>query len=146
MGVAVGDINNDGRPDLYVTNLTSNQMFLNRGDGTFSDVTHRSGTDDPCWSTSAAFLDYDRDGRIDPFVINYVDFSVTKNRTCYATSSARDYCGPGAYKPVPDRLFRNRGEGIFEDVSNLAGILAEYGSGLGVGPPISMAMAGPTST
>ena len=132
MGVTVGDINDDGRLDLYVTNLASNQMFLNQGDGTFSDVTRRSGTDDPRWSTSAAFLDYDRDGRLDLFVSNYVDFSVTKNPTCYATSSALDYCGPDAYQPLPDRLFRNRGEGIFEDVSSKSGIDREFGAGLGV--------------
>ena len=132
IGVAVGDINDDGWLDLYVTNLGSNQMFLNQGDGTFSDVTAKSGTDDPRWSTSAAFLDYDRDGRLDLFLTNYVDFSVTRNPTCYATSSARDYCGPDAYQPVSDRLFRNRGEGIFEDVSSTSGIYREFGAGLGV--------------
>ncbi len=132
MGAAVGDINNDGLPDLYVSNLGSNQMFLNSGNGAFSDITRTSETDDPGWSTSSAFLDYDRDGKLDLFVTNYVDFSVTNNPTCYASSSARDYCGPDAYKPLPDRLFRNRGAGIFEDVSSTAGIDRGFGAGLGV--------------
>ena len=132
MGAAVGDINNDGFPDLYVSNLGSNQMFFNDGEGAFSDVTGASGTDDPRWSTSSAFLDYDRDGKLDLFVTNYVDFSATNNPTCYASSSARDYCGPDAYRPLPDRLFRNRGEGIFQDVSSKAGIDREFGAGLGV--------------
>ncbi len=132
MGAAVGDINNDGYPDLYVTNLGANQMFLNNRDGTFSDVARKSGTDDPRWSTSSAFLDYDRDGKLDLFVTTYLDFSATETRTCYATSSARDYCGPDAYEALPDRLFRNQGEGIFEDVSVSAGIDREFGAGLGV--------------
>ena len=132
MGVAVGDVNNDGWPDLYASNLASNQMFLNQGDGTFADATSKSGTDDLRWSTSAAFLDYDRDGRLDLFVTNYVQFSATQNPTCYASSSARDYCGPDAYEPLPDRLLHNRGAGVFEDVSERAGISGEFGAGLGV--------------
>ena len=132
MGAAVGDIDNDGYPDLYVSNLGANQMFLNNRDGTFVDVTRKSGTDDPRWSSSSAFLDYDRDGKLDLFVTAYVDFSTTADRTCFAASSARDYCGPDAYEALPDRLFRNRGEGIFEDVSSSAGIDREFGAGLGI--------------
>ena len=132
MGVATGDINNDGWIDLYLTNLGSNRMFRNKGDGTFIDVTAATGTDDPRWSTSAAFFDYDRDGWLDLFVANYLDFSITANPTCYATTSARDYCGPRAFRPVPDRLFHNKGDGTFEDVTAISGIAGETGSGLGV--------------
>ena len=74
MGVATGDYDNDGRVDLYVTNLGSNQLYRNRGDGTFEDVTAKAGVDDSRWSTCAAFVDYDRDGDLDLFVSNYVDF------------------------------------------------------------------------
>jgi hypothetical protein len=132
MGAAVGDINNDGWPDLYICNLGSNQMFLNNGDGTFSDVTKKTGTDDPRWSTSAAFFDYDKDGWLDLIVVNYVDFSVSNSPTCYANTSARDYCGPRAFRPVGNRLFHNKGDGTFEDVTAASGISKEFGRGLGV--------------
>ncbi|HZN07265.1 MAG TPA: VCBS repeat-containing protein, partial [Pyrinomonadaceae bacterium] len=75
MGAAVGDVNNDSLPDLYLSNLGSNQMYLNKGDGKFADITKESGTDDPRWSTSASFFDYDRDGRLDLMIVNYADFS-----------------------------------------------------------------------
>ncbi|MCI0485890.1 MAG: CRTAC1 family protein [Blastocatellia bacterium] len=132
MGVAAGDINNDGWADLYVSNLGSNRMFLNNGDGTFADVTKKTGTDDQRWSTSAAFFDYDRDGWLDLFVANYVNFSAANSPTCYATSSAKDYCGPKAFRPLPDRLFHNKGDGTFEDVSVASGTIKEFGAGLGV--------------
>jgi hypothetical protein len=132
MGAAVGDINNDGWPDLYVTNLGHNQMFLNKGDGTFLDVTNKTGTDDPRWSTSAAFLDYDRDGWLDLMVLNYADFSVTNSPTCYANSSARDYCTPKVFRPPGNRLFHNKGDGTFEDVTVRAGVDKEFGHGLGI--------------
>jgi enediyne biosynthesis protein E4 len=132
MGVAAGDINNDGWPDLYLCNLGSNQMYLNNRDGTFSDVTQKTHTDDARWSTSAAFLDYDRDGWLDLIVVNYVDFSLSNNPTCYANTSARDYCGPRAFRPVGNRLFHNKGDGTFEDVTVASGISKEFGRGLGV--------------
>jgi hypothetical protein len=131
MGVATGDIDNDGWVDLYVTNLGSNRLLRNDGDGTFSDITKSSGTDDPRWSTSAVFLDYDRDGRLDLFIANYVDFSIEMKRECFAKSSARDYCGPDAYDATPDRLLRNRGDGTFEDVTSALGIDTAFGAGLG---------------
>ena len=132
MGVAVGDINNDGWPDLYICNFGSNQLWLNNGDGTFRDVTQQTHADDSRWSTSAAFFDYDRDGWLDLFVTNYVDFSLAHSPACYAATSARDYCGPRAFQPVPDRLFHNKGDGTFEDVTVASGISREFGSGLGV--------------
>jgi hypothetical protein len=132
MGVAVGDINNDGRPDLYVTNLGSNQMFLNKGDGTFDDVTKSSATDDSRWSTSASFLDYDRDGSLDLMVVNYADFTIANSPNCYAPTSARDYCTPRVFKAPGNRLFHNRGDGTFEDATIAAGVDKEFGHGLGV--------------
>jgi len=132
MGVAVGDINNDGWPDLYITNLGSNQMYLNKGDGTFIDVTKSSQTDDARWSTSAAFFDYDRDGWLDLMVVNYANFSPTNNPTCYAPTSARDYCTPRVFRAPGNRLFHNRRDGTFEDVTVSAGVATEYGHGLGI--------------
>jgi hypothetical protein len=95
-------------------------------------VTAKAGVDDPRWSTCAAFVDYDRDGDLDLFVSNYVDFEAAPTRECYNNSSARDFCGPDAYNPVPDRLFRNRGDGTFEDVTLAAGVNKEFGAGFGV--------------
>jgi hypothetical protein len=132
MGVAVGDINNDGWPDLYITNLGQNQMYLNKGDGTFSEVTGKTGTNDPRWSTSAAFFDYDRDGWLDLMVVNYANFSATNSPTCYASTSARDYCTPRVFRAPGNRLFHNKGDGTFEDVTVSAGVDKEFGHGLGV--------------
>ncbi|MGH9930863.1 MAG: FG-GAP repeat domain-containing protein, partial [Pyrinomonadaceae bacterium] len=132
MGVAVGDINNDGRPDLYISNLESNQMYLNKGDGTFEDVTRKSGTDDPRWSTSAAFFDYDRDGWLDLMVVNYAKFSVANSPSCYAATSAKDYCTPSVFRAPGNQLFHNKGDGTFDDVTVAAGVDKEFGHGLGV--------------
>ena len=132
MGVATGDINNDGLPDLYLANLGANQMYLNKGDGTFVDVTKSSNTDDPRWTTSAAFFDYDRDGWLDLMVVNYADFSPANSPTCYAPSSARDYCTPRVFRAPGNRLFHNRGDGTFEDVTVRAGVSREFGHGLGI--------------
>src|SRR6266404_2593534 len=132
MGVAVGDINNDGWPDLYLTNLGSNQMYLNKGDGTFVDVTKKSGTDDPRWSTSAAFVDYDRDGWLDLMLVNYADFNAANSPNCYAATSARDYCTPRVFRPPGNRLFHNKRDGTFEDVTVSAGAAKEFGHGLGI--------------
>src|ERR1051325_5669050 len=132
MGVAVGDINNDGLPDLYVTNLGSNQMYLNKGNGKFVDFTKESGTDDPRWSTSASFFDYDRDGWLDLMIVNYADFSVTNSPNCFAATTARDYCTPRVFRAPGNRLFHNKGNGSFEDVTAAAGIDKEFGHGLGI--------------
>jgi hypothetical protein len=132
MGVAVGDYDNDGFQDLYVTNFGHNILYHNNGDRTFTDVTAQAGVDDPRWSASAAWVDYDRDGRLDLFVANYLDFNVKGNKRCYASTGERDYCTPKMYQSVPARLFRNRGDGTFEDVTEAAGIGAAVGPGLGV--------------
>ncbi len=132
MGAATGDINNDGWVDIYVTNFGNNQLFQNNRDGTFSEVTKSAGVDEPRWSVSSAFLDYDRDGWLDLFVGNYVNFTLKNHIKCQSSDSAQDYCSPLTYSPVPNRLFRNRGDGTFEDVSARSGIIKEYGGALGV--------------
>lgn len=132
MGAAVGDYDGDGALDLYVTTYGSNVLYRNNRDGTFSDVTRASGADDSRWSTSAAFLDYDRDGDLDLFVANYVDFTIEARKVCVDPVGARDYCAPSAYRPVPDRLFRNEGNGTFAEATEAAGLSRAYGAGLGV--------------
>jgi hypothetical protein len=132
MGVATGDFDNDGRVDLYRTALGPNQMFRNNGDGTFTDVTAQTGTGDPRWSVSASFVDIDRDGWLDLYVGNYVDHSVDDGIRCSSRTGKRDYCGPRSYKPVPDRLYRNRRDGTFADVTAAAQVAREYGPALGV--------------
>ncbi len=132
MGVTVGDIDKDGFTDIYVTNFGPNQLLLNNGDGTFEDVTNTSQTDDSRWNTSAAFLDYDRDGWLDLFVGSYVSYSLTTHKDCFTQSGIVDYCGPTSYQPLPDKLFRNKGDGTFEDVSAHAQIAGSYGGSLGV--------------
>ncbi len=132
MGVAAGDIDNDGWIDIYVTNLGANQMWRNRGDGTFEDITDRSGTGDPGWGSSASFFDFDRDGLLDLYVANYALFDPANDPKCYVANSARDYCGPDAYTAAADRLYRNKGGGVFEDVSKRLRGVEQAGAGLGV--------------
>ncbi len=132
MGVAVGDIDQDGQVDLYVTQYGANLMLRNNGDGSFSDISTTSGTAGKAvWSTSAAFLDYDKDGLPDLYVANYVDYSVDNNKHCYSSSSRRDYCGPSAFTPVHDRFYHNLGGGRFEEISER--LLKDYTSGPGLG-------------
>jgi len=132
MGAATGDFDNDGWIDLYVTGLGPNQLFHNNGNGTFSDVTVKAGADDPRWSTSATFFDYDRDGWLDLFIANYVNFRADMKRNCFSAGSARDYCNPVVYAPVPDKLLHNNHDGTFSDVSARSAIARESGRGLGV--------------
>ena len=131
MGVAVGDYNNDGFVDLFVTNFGRNALYRNERDGTFTEVSRAAGVDDDRWGTSAAFFDFDRDGYLDLFVVNYVDFRVSENPVCRPTG-VRDYCHPSSFGPQVDILYRNRGDGTFADVTESAGIHHAYGSGLGV--------------
>jgi hypothetical protein len=132
MGVTTGDIDNDGWVDIFVTNLGSYQLLRNNGDGTFNDITKKAGLDVPGWGVSASFLDFDRDGHLDLYVANYVYFELAKNKPCYGLSGARDYCGPNFFRPMQDRLYHNRGDGTFEDVSVDAGVNQVAAPGLGV--------------
>jgi hypothetical protein len=132
MGVAIGDYNNDGWPDVYITNFGHNQMWRNNGNGTFTDVTKETGTGVAGWSVSAAFVDFDRDGLLDLFVGQYVNFSFTNRKKCYSPGAAEDYCGPQGHDPLPNRLFRNRGDGTFEDVTERSQIAREYNGALGI--------------
>ncbi len=133
MGVAAGDINNDGWVDLYLTKFDApNQLFRNNGDGTFSDVSKASGTDQQSWSVSASFVDLNRDGWLDLYVGNYIRYSLENSTPCFGASGALDYCMPQTYQPLQDRLYINRGGGIFVDASVRSGITREYGPALGV--------------
>jgi hypothetical protein len=137
MGVAVGDVNNDGLPDVLVTQYGGVKLFLNNGDGTFTDVTEESGLKNPAWGCSAAFFDYDRDGWLDLVIVNYVAFDPGK--PC-PTPEGPDYCGPNVYPGQVARLFHNRGpvpgargkSVRFEDVTKASGLAARPGPGLGV--------------
>jgi len=131
MGVAVGDYDNDGDPDVYLTRFGQNTLYRNNGDGTFARVAAHGGLDEERWSASASFFDYDLDGNLDLFWTNYVDFTVLTNKTCFDSTGAPDYCTPTVYRSVQDRLLRNEGDGRFSDVSVAAGFAAAYGNGLG---------------
>jgi hypothetical protein len=130
MGTAVGDYNNDGYPDLYITNFGRNQLYRNNGDGTFTDVTAEAGVEAGGWSVSAGLFDYDRDGWLDLFVSRYLDWDFTRNLHCGTPFWA--YCRPDRYEGMPNLLYRNLGNGRFEDVSEKAGIAQPVGKGMGV--------------
>src|ERR1700691_3002031 len=130
MGVAVGDYDNDGYPDIYVTNYGKNILYHNNGDGTFTDVTAKAGVGAGGWSVSAGFFDYDNDGQLDLFVTRYLDRSIEKSKTC--AEKQPTYCPPGDFPPIANILYHNRGDGPFEDVSISSGIAAKKGRGLGV--------------
>ena len=133
MGAATGDIDNDGDVDLYVTGFGRNQLFRNNGDGTFSDASAASGTDDPVsWGVSASFLDFDRDGWLDLFVGNYLRYSLATHIDCVGVAGLPDYCRPSAYRAQPSRLYRNKGNGTFIDVTIASGLARQFGPALGV--------------
>ena len=138
MGVAVGDVNNDGWPDVLVTEYGQVRLFLNNGNGTFTDISKDAGLDNPMWGTSAAFLDYDRDGWLDLVIVNYVDYA--PERKCTGRDGSLDYCGPSSFKGRVTRLYRNLGRPSgggaktvrFADVTISSGLGALLGPGLGV--------------
>jgi len=133
MGVAAGDFNNDGRIDLYRTGLNGSVMLRNNGDGTFTDATIDTGTEHRGgWGVSAAFVDYDRDGWLDLFVGNYLHYSVESDVHCLSVTGQRDYCPPSSYRAQPSRLYHNRGNGTFEDVTSRALAGGAYGPTLGI--------------
>ncbi len=131
MGVAVGDFDNDGLPDLYVTQYPRSILYHNNGDGTFTDVTAKAGVAAPGWATSAVWFDYDNDGRLDLFVCRFVEFSRAANKPC-GTPDLRIYCMPTVYPPAASWLFHNNGDGTFTDVSKETGIARALGKAWGV--------------
>ncbi|HEV8394430.1 MAG TPA: CRTAC1 family protein [Vicinamibacterales bacterium] len=133
MGACAGDVDNDGRIDLFVTGYGGNALYHNDGAFVFSDVTREAGVGPARWSMSCAFLDVDRDGDLDLFVANYLDAARTNNRFCGDPQRRlRVYCHPLNYKGLPSLLYRNNGKGVFTDVSAAAGLAPHVGNGLGV--------------
>ncbi|HKR10441.1 MAG TPA: CRTAC1 family protein [Pyrinomonadaceae bacterium] len=132
IGVAVGDYDNDGWDDVYVTCVGNNHLFRNLGNGKFADVTTRAGLAEPGFSTSAAWFDYDNDGKLDLFVGNYVEWSVQTDQHCSLDGKNKSYCTPQSYKGQSSQLYRNRGNGTFENVTARAGVNDPAGKTLGI--------------
>lgn len=133
MGAAAADYDNDGHVDLFVAGAKQNQLLRNRGDGRFEDVTKQSGIASGEWSVAGGWFDYDNDGRLDLFVVNYVQWSPETNRSCGdAAKGVQIYCDPRTFNGLPNRLYHNRGDGTFEDVSARAGIASHVGKGMSV--------------
>jgi enediyne biosynthesis protein E4 len=130
MGVAVGDYDNDGHADLFVTSYGKNILYHNNGDGTFTDVTAKAGVAGGGWSVSAGFFDFDNDGHLDLFVTRYMEWDTRHSKTC--GGAWRTYCPPAEFPATTNLLYRNRGDGTFEDISQKAGITANKGRALGV--------------
>jgi hypothetical protein len=132
-GVTAGDYDNDGWKDLYVTAIGGNHLFRNRGNGTFADVTAKTGTRGPgTFGTSAMFFDYDRDGNLDLVIANYVTWTVDADLFCTLDGKTKSYCTPESYKGESPTLFRNRGDGTFEDATRKAGVWDPTSKALGV--------------
>jgi len=132
-GVAVGDYDGDGFPDLYVTQYGRSILYRNNGDGTFTDVTEKAGVAAPGWSSSAVWFDYDNDGKLDLFVCQFVEFSKTINKSCGTGEEGKHgYCIPRLYNPMPSWLFHNNGDGTFTDVTKSSGIANSLGKAWGV--------------
>ena len=139
MGVAIGDYDNDGHPDIFVAGVYKNTLYHNNGDGTFTDVTLKAGliaSNDPefgpLWSVAAAWVDVNNDGHLDLFVVNYMAWKYTDTPLC-AFRGVADYCHPKFYKPLPNQLFLSKGDGTFQDVSAAWGVRQHPGKGMGVG-------------
>jgi enediyne biosynthesis protein E4 len=132
IGAAAADFDNDGKVDVYVTALGGNRLFRNRGAGKFADVTRQAGVADSGFSTSALWIDYDNDRNLDLFVTHYVEWSIDKDLFCTLDGKHKSYCTPESYKGQSPSLFRNRGNGTFENVTKAAGIYDTSSKGLGV--------------
>ena len=138
MGVAVGDYDNDGRPDIFLANVTGNQLLHNNGDGTFTDVTTKAGlagaqmNGKKMWSVGAGWFDYNNDGLLDLLVVNYCVWDVNKDPYCTVKNGVRGYCHPKYYASLHNTLYRNNGDGTFTDVSQETGIASHMGKGMSV--------------
>ena len=132
MGCAIGDFDNDGRDDVYITALDGNHLYRNLGNGKFRDVTKKAGVQDSGFSTGAIWIDYDRDGKLDLYVAHYVDWSVSKDQFCAMDGKNKSYCTPELYKGQSGKLFHNKGNGVFEDVTVKAGLSDPSSKSLGV--------------
>jgi len=132
IGVAVADYDNDGNEDIYITCVGPNRLFRNLGDGKFLDVTGKAGVGDPGFSTAAAWFDFDNDGKLDLFVGNYVEWSPETDQNCTLDGKNKSYCTPQSYKGQSPTLYRNRGNGTFENVTARAGVNDTSGKTLGV--------------
>jgi hypothetical protein len=138
MGVAIGDYDNDGWPDVFLASVTGNQLFHNNRDGTFTDVTAKAGLGGgrrdgrKMWSVGGGWFDYDHDGLLDLFVVNYCKWEVNQDPVCTTGRGSRAYCHPRSYEPLPNSLFHNNGDGTFTDVSAAMGIAKHLGKGMSV--------------
>ena len=133
MGVACGDIDNDGDVDLYITNVGPNVLLRNDGHGAFTDVTDAAHVGHPGWGASAAFFDSNKDGWLDLIVTNYLNWSIATELDCYNNMGGPDYCSPQNYNaPAMDTLYRNNGDGTFTDITEPSGLGTRFGTGLGV--------------
>jgi enediyne biosynthesis protein E4 len=132
MGCAVGDFDNDGHDDIYITAVGSNHLFRNLGNGKFADVTAKAGVSDPGFSTSAIWFDYDNDGKLDLFVSHYVEWSEATDQYCSLDNKNKSYCTPQLYKGESATLFHNKGNGVFENVTKRAGLYDPSSKSLGI--------------
>jgi hypothetical protein len=132
LGCAVGDYDNDGFEDLYLTTVGSNHLYHNLGNGKFADVTARAGVASPGFSASAVWFDYDNDGKLDLFVTHYIEWSPEKDQYCSLDNKNKSYCTPQTYKGESSHLYHNKGNGVFEDVTKRAGLADPTSKALGV--------------
>ena len=132
LGCAVGDYDNDGKNDIYITALGSNHLFRNLGNGKFADVTTKAGVADPGFSSSAVWFDYDNDGKLDLFVAHYIEWSIETDQYCTLDNKNKSYCTPQTYKGQSATLFHNKGDGTFENVTKRAGLYDPTSKSLGI--------------
>lgn len=133
MGVACADYDGDGLVDIHVTHVQGSLLYRNNGDGTFTDVTREAGLTNASWGVGSAFFDMDNNGHLDLVIANYLRWSIQTETDCFSLGSLPDYCSPLSYNaPAVDSLYRNRGDGTFEDITLIAGLGHAYGNGLGV--------------